>query len=82
MLGVPFYFVHPCNTGALMASLHDSNQPLENYVVDWMSWVAPMFNIPLPLKPEMIIGDATSISARDGHVDGVLRNQPWPGSSK
>jgi len=57
VLGVPYYFVHPCNTAALMALLcvprpdEDSAaaDTRRNFVLNWLSWVSPLFNIPLML---------------------------------
>lgn len=56
VLGIPFYFVHPCNTAALMALLRvppDSGPETDRrgFVVDWLSWVSPIFNIPLMIEP-------------------------------
>jgi ubiquitin-like-conjugating enzyme ATG10 len=52
VLGIPFYFIHPCNTASLMALLSttaSSDAAQRAYVVNWLSWVSPMFQMPLIL---------------------------------
>lgn len=52
VLGVPFYFVHPCNTASVMGLLHGAAEPLapaRDYLLHWLSWVAPLFHIPVPM---------------------------------
>lgn len=52
VLGLPFYFIHPCNTRHLMALLVDT-QPLDTsnaaYLINWLSWVSPIFGIPISI---------------------------------
>lgn len=53
ILGVPFYFLHPCNSGEAMAILRgenaDDGDGALGYVHHWMSWVCPIFQIPVPM---------------------------------
>lgn len=52
VLGLPFYFIHPCNTRHLMALLVDA-QPSDTsnaaFLINWLSWVSPIFGIPISI---------------------------------
>jgi hypothetical protein len=65
-----------------METLHDRQDPLDTYVLDWLSWVAPMFNMPVPMEPQRVVGDGASASAQGGHVARVLGIAALQDSSK
>ena len=53
--GTPFYFVHPCHTGRVMATVigHEGGKPRErpgvDYLTSWLSMFGPLVGLELPL---------------------------------
>ncbi|ELT88047.1 hypothetical protein CAPTEDRAFT_225544 [Capitella teleta] len=57
----PFFHLHPCHTGQLMkasSSLSTSNTPLE-YIIRWMSSIAPVVHLNVPMKYAHFLPDGT-----------------------
>lgn len=61
VLGVPFYFIHPCETAKLMGELRREQDPAltptksttadeHNYLMQWLSIVAPVIGLHVPLS--------------------------------
>jgi ubiquitin-like-conjugating enzyme ATG10 len=56
LLGVPFYHLHPCETSKLMALVLNNKQKDSveqksgNYLFSWLSLVAPIVRLALPLE--------------------------------
>ncbi len=49
LLGIPFFFIHPCNTAAFMKELFSSdNQDKSMYVLSWFTLVAPVVGLTAP----------------------------------
>ena len=57
IVGTPFYFVHPCHTGQVMATVHDmgrevgkaGKKPSVDYLTSWLSMFGSLVGLELPL---------------------------------
>lgn len=48
ILGLPFYYIHPCDTASLMSQVDLSN--INYYIMSWLSFFGPLIGLYLPSK--------------------------------
>ncbi|KAG2183741.1 hypothetical protein INT43_006752, partial [Umbelopsis isabellina] len=48
ILGLPFYYIHPCDTASLMAQVDISD--INCYIMSWLSFFGPLVGLYLPSK--------------------------------
>jgi len=50
ILGIPFFYVHPCQTSKLMKELLSNNTTGFNYILSWLSLIGPLVGLKIPFN--------------------------------